>query len=67
MDDKLFNELEANLKEAVKVAKRHMAPKTTYVVVTPAEIKAIRRKVLFGRVGIFPAPGKHMGPDSPPE
>ncbi len=45
MDDKLFNELEANLKEAVKVAKRHMAPKTTYVVVTPAEIKAIRRKV----------------------
>ena len=47
MDDKLFNELEANLKEAVKVAKRHMTPKTTYVVVTPAEIKAIRRKVSF--------------------
>ena len=43
MDDKLFNELESNLKEAVKIAKGRVAPKTAYIV-TPAEIKAIRRK-----------------------
>lgn len=54
MDDKLFQELESNLKEEVKVAKGRAAPKTTYVVVTPAEIKAIRLKVrmsqaVFGR------------------
>ena len=44
MDDKLFNELESNLKEAVNIAKGRVAPKTAYVVVTPAQIKAIRRK-----------------------
>ena len=45
MDDKLFNELEANLKEAVDVAKGKVTPETAYVVVTPSTIKAIRRKV----------------------
>ncbi len=45
MDEKLFQELETNLKEAVKVTKGRAAPKTSYVFVTPAEIKAIRRKV----------------------
>ncbi len=45
MDDKLFNELEANLKEAVDVVKGKVAPETAYMVITPATIKAIRRKV----------------------
>ena len=45
MDKELFQELESNLKEAVKVAKGRSAPKTTYVMVTPEEIKAIRRKI----------------------
>lgn len=45
MDDKLFNELEANLKEAVKVAKGSSMPKSVYVILTPAEIKRIRAKV----------------------
>ena len=45
MDDKLFNELEANLKEAVKVAKGSSVPESVYVVVTPAEIKRIRASV----------------------
>ena len=45
MDDKLFNELEANLKEAVDVARGKVTPETAYVVVTPSTIKAIRRKV----------------------
>ncbi len=45
MDDKLFNELEANLKEAVNIAKGRVAPKTAYIVITPAGIKTIRRKV----------------------
>jgi len=45
MDDKLFKELDANLKEAVKVAKGNKAPKSVYVVLTPAEIKAIRASV----------------------
>ena len=45
MDDKLFKELDANLKEAVKVAKGTSAPKSVYVVLTPAQIKAIRAGV----------------------
>ena len=45
MDDKLFKELDANLKEAVKVAKGTSTPKSVYVVLTPAQIKAIRASV----------------------
>ena len=45
MDDKLFKELDANLKEAVKVAKGTKAPRSVYVVLKPAEIKAIRTSV----------------------
>jgi putative transcriptional regulator len=45
MDDKLFKELNANLKEAVKIAKGASAPKSVYVVLSPAEIKAIRASV----------------------
>ncbi len=45
MDDKLFKELDANLKEAVKVAKGTSAPKSVYVVLTPANIKAVRASV----------------------
>lgn len=45
MDDKLFGELDANLKEAVKVAKGIKAPNSVYVVLRPAEIRAIRASV----------------------
>lgn len=45
MDDKLFKELDANLKEAAKVAGGTRAPKSIYVVLTPAEIKSIRAGV----------------------
>ena len=45
MDDKLFKELNANLKKAVKVASGTKAPKSVYVVLQPAEIKAIRASV----------------------
>ena len=45
MDDKLFKELDANLKEATKVAKGTKAPKSVYVVLTPAEVRAIRASV----------------------
>jgi putative transcriptional regulator len=45
MDDKLFKELDANLKEAVKVAKGTSAPKSVYVVLSPTAIKAIRASV----------------------
>ncbi len=45
MDDKLFKELNANMQEAVKVAKGTSAPKSVYVVLSPAEIKAIRASV----------------------
>jgi len=45
MDDKLFKELDANLQEAVKVARGTVAPKSVYVVLTPAEIKRIRASV----------------------
>ena len=42
MDDKLFKELDANLEEAETVARGDKAPDSVYVVLTPAEIKAIR-------------------------
>ena len=45
MDDKLFKELNTNLTEAVKVVKGTSAPKSVYVVLSPAEIKAIRASV----------------------
>ena len=45
MDDKLFDELDANLREAVKVAKGTKAPDSIYVVLRPAEIRAIRASV----------------------
>ena len=45
MDNRLFKELDANLKEAVKVAKGTKAPKSVYVVLKPADIKAIRAGV----------------------
>jgi putative transcriptional regulator len=45
MDKKLFKELDANLKEAVKIAKGTTVPKSVYVVLTPAEIKTIRKGV----------------------
>ena len=44
MDDKLFKELDANLKEAVKVAKGSSLPASVYVILTPAKIKAIRAR-----------------------
>lgn len=45
MDEELFQELESNLEEAVEIVSGRSAPKTVYVVVTPDEIKAIRRKL----------------------
>jgi putative transcriptional regulator len=45
VDEKLFKELDANLREAVKIANGSSAPKTVYVVLSPAEIKAIRASV----------------------
>jgi putative transcriptional regulator len=45
MDEKLFKELDANLKEAVKITKGSMAPRSVYIVLTPAEIKTIRTGV----------------------
>ena len=45
MDKKLFKELDTNLKEAVKIAKGTTAPKSVYVVLTPAEIRIIRTSV----------------------
>jgi putative transcriptional regulator len=45
MDDNLFKELDANMKEAVKVAKGTSAPTSVYVILTPTEIKAIRARV----------------------
>ena len=44
MDDKLFKELEANLKEAVKVAKGASKPKSIYVVLTPAQNEKMEDK-----------------------
>ena len=45
MDEKLFKELDANLKEAVNVAKGSSVPTSVYVILTSAEIKAIRTNV----------------------
>ena len=45
MDDKLFRELASNVKEAAKIANGQSTPKSVYVVLTPADIKAIRAKV----------------------
>ncbi len=45
MDDKLFEELDANLNEAVKGTKGTKGPNSVYVVLRPAEIKAIRASV----------------------
>jgi putative transcriptional regulator len=45
MDNKLFEELDANLTAAVKVANGTEAPESVYVVLKPAEIKAIRASV----------------------
>ena len=42
MDNKLFKELDANLQEAVQVAKGAKAPRSVYVILSPAEIKSIR-------------------------
>ncbi len=44
MDTNLHKELLGNLKQAVKIAKGKVTPKTIYTVFTPAEIKAIRLK-----------------------
>jgi putative transcriptional regulator len=45
MDKKLFEELDNNLKEAVKIAKGTTAAKSVYVVLSPTEIKTIRKSV----------------------
>ena len=45
MDKKLFDDLESNLKQAVRIAKGRATPKTIYVLVTPSQIKAMRRKL----------------------
>lgn len=42
MDDKLFQELDENLREAVNVVKGTSMPESVHVVLTPAEIRAIR-------------------------
>ncbi len=44
MNDKLFNELESNLGKAVRYAKGE-ASATEYLVLSPADIKAIRLKL----------------------
>ncbi len=45
MDNKLFQELESNLEDAVKYVRGETAPKSVYVVLTAADIKAIRQRV----------------------
>jgi len=45
MDEKLFKELDANLREAANIAKGAAAPKFVYVVLTPIEIRTIRKSV----------------------
>ena len=49
MDDKLFRELDANLKEAVNVSKGTSAPKSVYVMLTPANINTSRRRFMYWR------------------
>lgn len=43
MDAKLFQELEGNLQEAVKYAKGKSEPQAIYFVLSPADIRAIRK------------------------
>ena len=52
MDKNLFQELESNLNEAVSVARGTSAPRSIYVVMSPAAIKSIRREpgYVSGRV-----------------
>ena len=50
MHEKLFKELDTNLKEAVSIAKGTTAPKSVYVVLTPAEIRTIRKSVNMSQV-----------------
>ncbi|MGI9288231.1 MAG: NadS family protein [Pseudomonadales bacterium] len=45
MDTQLFQELESNLKDAVKYAKGEASPTSVYFVLSPADIKAIRQGV----------------------
>ena len=45
MDKNLFHELESNLNEAVSVARGASAPRSIYVVMSPAAIKSIRRNL----------------------
>lgn len=45
MDDKLFRELEGNLRQAVGFAKGEAKPKTVYFVLSPADIREIRKGV----------------------
>lgn len=45
MDNELFEELEANLKEAVELARGESAPRSVYIVMSPAEIRSIRQSV----------------------
>lgn len=49
MDKKLFQELDANLKEAVSVSKGDSKPKSMYAVLAPADIKAIRASVIMSQ------------------
>ena len=45
MDKKLFQELESNLKDAVQYAKHQATPQSVYLLLSPANIKAIRQGV----------------------
>jgi putative transcriptional regulator len=45
MDEKLFKELDSNLRKAVTIVKGTAAPKSVYVVLTPVEIRTIRKSV----------------------
>lgn len=45
MDKEIFNELESNLREAVRIARGRAAPKTAYVLVTSTQIKAMRQRL----------------------
>lgn len=45
MDNTLFQELESNLKDAAKYAKSETSPKSVYVVLSPADVKATRQGV----------------------
>ena len=45
MDNKLFQELEGNLKQAVKFAEGKSEPKSIYFVLAPTDIKSIRNGV----------------------